>query len=100
MAVNLIRNYSREETHHLLNSSFAQFLADRGVVVQERELEHKMAFVAGYREKMVCDLGDFSEYWALIEKAARIRDEARRGQREARVGAVKEALGGLKPGDV
>ena len=52
MAVNLIRNYSREETHHLLNSSFAQFLADRGVVVQERELEHERAFVAGYRRAM------------------------------------------------
>ena len=62
MAVNLIRNYSEEETHHLLNSSFAQFLADRGVVVQERELEHKKAFVAGYREQMECDLGDFFEY--------------------------------------
>ncbi|HXJ62824.1 MAG TPA: DEAD/DEAH box helicase [Actinomycetota bacterium] len=100
MAVNLIRNYSEEETHHLLNSSFAQFLADRGVVVQERELEHKKAFVAGYREQMECDLGDFFEYWGLIEKAQRIRDDARRGQRESRVSAVKEALGGLKPGDV
>ena len=38
MAVNLVRNYSREEAHHLLNSSFAQFLADRGVVTLERQL--------------------------------------------------------------
>src|SRR2546429_5161521 len=29
MAVNLVRNYSREEARHLLNSSFGQFLADR-----------------------------------------------------------------------
>ena len=32
MAVNLVRNYDREQAHQLLNSSFAQFLADRGVV--------------------------------------------------------------------
>ncbi|HWC33137.1 MAG TPA: DEAD/DEAH box helicase, partial [Actinomycetota bacterium] len=32
MTVNLVRTYTPEETHHLLNSSFAQFQADRGVV--------------------------------------------------------------------
>ena len=36
MAVNLVRNYTPEQAHHLLNSSFAQFLADRGVVALER----------------------------------------------------------------
>ncbi len=43
MAVNLVRNYTRDEAHHLLNSSFAQFLADRGVVTLERELERDRA---------------------------------------------------------
>ncbi|MFL5799836.1 MAG: DEAD/DEAH box helicase [Actinomycetota bacterium] len=100
MAVNLVRKYTREESHHLLNSSFAQFLADRGVVVQERELERRRAFVDGYREQMQCHLGDFAEYWALRERAARIREDARRGQRESRVGAVREALVALRPGDV
>ena len=32
MAVNLVRNYTPEQAHTMLNSSFAQFLADRGVV--------------------------------------------------------------------
>ena len=45
MAVNLVRNYTREEAHHLLNSSFAQFLADRGVVALERQLERDKAFL-------------------------------------------------------
>ena len=36
MAVNLVRNYAPEEAHRLLNASFAQFLADRGVVALER----------------------------------------------------------------
>ena len=36
MAVNLVRNYTPEQAHHMLNSSFAQFLADRGVVALER----------------------------------------------------------------
>ena len=36
MAVNLVRNYTPEQAHHMLNSSFAQFLADRGVVALEQ----------------------------------------------------------------
>ncbi|HJV04989.1 MAG TPA: DEAD/DEAH box helicase, partial [Actinomycetota bacterium] len=49
MAVNLVRNYSPEEAHHLLNSSFGQFQADRGVVALERRLERDRAFLDGYR---------------------------------------------------
>jgi ATP-dependent RNA helicase HelY len=51
MAVNLVRNYTRDEAHHLLNSSFAQFLADRGVVTLERELERDRSQLAGFRSR-------------------------------------------------
>ena len=100
MAVNLVRGYTREETHHLLNSSFAQFLADRAVVAVERQLERDKAYLAGYHEQMACHLGDFAEYWALRIRAERIRDEARKGRDGARVEAVRDGLAGLKPGDV
>jgi ATP-dependent RNA helicase HelY len=100
MAVNLVRNYTREEAHHLLNSSFAQFLADRGVVALERQLERDKAYLAGYREQMRCHLGDFQEYWRLREKAAQIRAEARTGRDRARAEAVRDALAALRPGDV
>ncbi len=100
MAVNLVRNYTREQAHHLLNSSFAQFLADRGVVALERELERDRAYLAGYRDQMRCDLGDFEEYWTLRERARRIREEARRGRDQARTEAIREALQQLRPGDV
>ena len=100
MAVNLVRNYSREEAHHLLNSSFAQFLADRGVVSLERQLERDKAYLAGYREQMACHLGDFVEYWRLRERADEIRDESRTGHERAKADAVRNALASLKPGDV
>ncbi|HEX9123475.1 MAG TPA: DEAD/DEAH box helicase [Actinomycetota bacterium] len=100
MAVNLIRNYTREQAHHLLNSSFAQFLADRGVVALERQLERDKAYLDGYRAQMSCHLGDFIEYWRLREKAERIREEARKGRDRVRADAVREALGSLRPGDV
>ncbi len=100
MAVNLVRNYSREEAHHLLNSSFAQFLADRGVVALERQLERDKAAIAGYREHMRCHLGDFAEYWALRQRAERIRDQSRVGRERERGDGVRRALASLRPGDV
>ncbi|MCA1727632.1 MAG: RNA helicase, partial [Actinobacteria bacterium] len=100
MAVNLVRNYTREEAHHLLNSSFAQFLADRSVVALERELERRRAFIAGYRERAACHLGDFSEYWALRERADRIRTQARTRQSRRSSDATREAVTRLRPGDV
>jgi ATP-dependent RNA helicase HelY len=100
MAVNLVRNYTREQAHRLLNSSFAQFLADRGVVAMEREIERDTADLAGYREQMHCHLGDFAEYWRLREKAEQIREEARKGREHVRTDAVRHSLAALRPGDV
>ncbi len=100
MAVNLVRNYTREQAHHLLNSSFAQFLADRGVVSLERQLERDRAYLSGYRDQMRCHLGDFTQYWRLREKADQVREEARKGRERARGDAVRDALVALRPGDV
>ena len=100
MAVNLVRNYSREEAHHLLNSSFAQFLTDRGVVALERQLERDRAALTGYRQQMRCHLGDFAEYWALRQRAERIREQARVGRERERSDEVRRALASLRPGDV
>jgi len=100
MAVNLVRNYSREQAHHLLNSSFGQFQADRGVVALERQLERDKAYLAGYHEQMGCHLGDFLEYWRLRERAERIREEARKGRERFRAEAVRDALAALRPGEV
>ena len=100
MAVNLVRNYTREEAHRMLNSSFAQFLADRGVVTLERQRERDEAALADYRAQMRCDLGDFAGYWALRERADAIREEARKGRERVRSDAVREALAALRPGDV
>jgi ATP-dependent RNA helicase HelY len=100
MAVNLVRNYSPDEAHHLLNSSFGQFQADRGVVALERQLERDRAFLEGYRDHLVCDRGDVSEWWALREEAERIRREAARRSDRVRREDVRTALASLRPGDV
>src|SRR6266516_4485998 len=100
MAVNLVRNYSPEEARHLLNSSFAQFLADRGVVALERQLERDKAFLEDYRRSMACDRGDFAEYWDLRERARHIRDRSQRGRERGRLDSIRSAMSKLRPGDV
>ena len=100
MAVNLVRNYSPEEAHHLLNSSFAQFLADRGVVSLERQLERDRAYLDGYHRSMACDRGDFVAYWRLRQRAKRIREDARRARARGTEQDTREALARLRPGDV
>jgi ATP-dependent RNA helicase HelY len=100
MAVNLVRNYSLEEAHHLLNSSFGQFLADRSVVALERRLERDRAYLEGYRGSMACDRGDFGEYWAMRERAERIREDSRRAGGRQSEEAGRAALARLRSGDV
>jgi len=100
MAVNLVRNYTREEARHLLNSSFAQFLADRGVVSLERQLERDRAYLDGYRDQAACDRGDFWAYWSLRESAAKLREDARRRSRREREAETRRAMAALRPGDV
>jgi ATP-dependent RNA helicase HelY len=100
MAVNLARNYSEEQAHHLLNSSFGQFLADRTVVSLERERARDAEAIEGYRANMRCHLGDFDEYWSLVTKARRMRERDRKGHEQERADAVRVAVGKLRPGEV
>jgi len=55
MTVNLVRRYSSETAHHLLNLSFAQFHTDRDVVALERQLERTRADLARERERAASD---------------------------------------------
>ncbi len=50
MTVNLVRRYSSERAHHLLNLSFAQFHTDRDVVALERQLERTQTELQRERE--------------------------------------------------
>ncbi|MET1052051.1 MAG: DEAD/DEAH box helicase [Mycetocola sp.] len=62
MAVNLIDQFGRERTREILESSFAQFQADRAVVGMARKVREQEASLEKYREAMTCHLGDFAEY--------------------------------------
>ena len=100
MAVNLVAQFGRERARELLETSFAQFQADRAVVGFVRTIRRNQEALAGYAEAMQCDRGDFAAY-------AAIRDEIRRVEKDAvkrRAASVRAeaavSLEKLRVGDV
>ena len=65
MAVNLLEAFGRKRSREVLETSFAQFQADRGVVGLARGIRDKQMSLEGYAEAMQCHLGDFGEYAAM-----------------------------------
>jgi ATP-dependent RNA helicase HelY len=100
MAVNLVATVGRERARKLLELSFAQFQADRGVVGLARQVKRNEEALAGYEEAMVCHLGNFGEY-AGLRRAIRDREAtlARSGAQQRRA-AASDSLEKLRPGDV
>ena len=98
MAVNLIDQFGRARAREILESSFAQFQADRAVVGLARQVREQEESLAGYEKAMTCDRGDFTEYSAIrrelsdLEKLNRKDATAPRATREKR----QRELGGLR----
>jgi ATP-dependent RNA helicase HelY len=100
MAVNLVGQMGRPAARQLLESSFAQFQADRGVAGLARQVRRNENTLAEYEQQMACDYGDFGEYAELrrrlTEREALLQREGARARRTA----VAHSLEALKPGDV
>jgi ATP-dependent RNA helicase HelY len=100
MAVNLVDTLGRHDARELLEQSFAQFQADRAVVGLARQLKRNEEALGGYREAMLCHLGDFEEY-AGLRRALKDREAslAREGAAQRRAAAA-QSLDRLHVGDV
>ncbi|MFJ6014221.1 DEAD/DEAH box helicase [Streptomyces sp. NPDC092952] len=100
MAVNLVHQFGRHRSRELLETSFAQFQADRSVVGISRQVQKNEEGLEGYREGMTCHLGDFEEYARLRrELKDRETELAKQGASQRRAAAAA-SLEKLKPGDV
>ncbi|MDG9706013.1 DEAD/DEAH box helicase [Streptomyces sp. DH37] len=100
MAVNLVSQFGRHRSRELLETSFAQFQADRAVVGISRKVQRNEEGLEGYREAMTCHLGDFEEY-ARLRRDLKDRETelARQGAHQRRAEAA-DSLEKLRPGDV
>ena len=66
MAANLVRSYTSEQAHHLLNLSFAQYQADRDVVKIEARLERRQQHLRELTADATSPFGDIDEYRRLL----------------------------------
>src|SRR3954447_11191052 len=100
MAVNLVGSVGREPARALLESSFAQFQADKSVVGLARQVAKNLDALEGYRASMTCHLGDVQEYADLRARLKqRETDLAKQGASQRRAAAA-QALEQLRVGDV
>ncbi|REF31161.1 DEAD/DEAH box helicase [Calidifontibacter indicus] len=100
MAVNLVDRLGRGPARETLESSFAQFQADRSVVGHARSIKRNEEGLEGYAEAMRCHLGDFEEYAALRRELSDAEKQLSRRTSSANTAAAAVALSKLAVGDV
>ena len=100
MAVNLVGQVGRQRAREILETSFAQFQADRAVVGMALTVKRNEEALAGYAESMTCHLGDFAAYAALRNEIRDIEKEAAKARSASRRAEAAVSLERLRPGDV
>lgn len=100
MSLNLSSQFGRGQARRILESSFAQFQADRSVVGLARQVRGREESLAGYAQAMTCHLGDFAEYARLRQELKDAERETTRTATRARRSAAEQSLEQLTPGDV
>jgi ATP-dependent RNA helicase HelY len=104
MAINLISRFGRERARGSLESSFAQFQADRAVVGLVRQIKKNEAAQKELMESAACHLGNFSEYAVIrgnineVERLLSKRDnrksfdQRQRNRMESELDALRRSM--------
>jgi ATP-dependent RNA helicase HelY len=100
MAVNLVDQMGRPAARELLESSFAQFQADRAVAGLVKQIRRNDETLRDHAAQMQCHLGDFTEYAALRHRLSEREAQLARDRAKTRRGAVAASLEKLRRGDV
>lgn len=100
MAVNLVAQVGREVAREILETSFAQFQADRAVVGIATAVRRNEEGLEGYAEAMHCHLGDFREYADLRRRLADAEKEGARARSASRRAEAAVSMENLRIGDV
>ncbi|MCU1541716.1 MAG: helicase [Arthrobacter sp.] len=100
MSINLLAQFGRVRAREILESSFAQFQADRSVVGLARQVRSREESLAGFSKAMTCHLGDFTEYSRLLRALSEAEKNASRSGSRAKKSLTEDSLSRLLPGDV
>jgi ATP-dependent RNA helicase HelY len=100
MAVNLTGRAGRQRAATLLESSFAQFQADRGVVGLARRLRRLKEATEDLARQVNCDRGDFMEYGEIRRRLTDAERGVSRGRASAQRSQARRVLSTLRRGDI
>jgi ATP-dependent RNA helicase HelY len=100
MAVNLTGWAGRAKASALLESSFAQFQADRGVLGLTRQVRKNQQLMAELAASMTCEKGDFTEYAQLRRSLSDAERDDSRVRVTSRRAEAARSLSLLRPGDI
>jgi ATP-dependent RNA helicase HelY len=98
MTINLISRFGAERARTSLESSFAQYQADKAVVGLARQIKRNQGAISELMKDMNCHQGDFIEYAAIrseikiIEKALAKMTKTKRIIAEDELVAARKAL--------
>ena len=100
MSINLLAQFGRSRAREILESSFAQFQADRSVVGLAKQVRSREESLAGFSKAMSCHLGDFTDYSRLRRALSDAEKNASKTTSRARKSLTEDSLSRLLPGDV
>src|SRR5580693_3423020 len=100
MAVNLTGQVGRVRAARLLESSFAQFQADRGVVGLTRQVRRNRQTMEELAAAMTCDKGNFAEYAEMRRSLSEREGDLSRARASSRRVEAARSLSLLRPGDI
>src|SRR6266702_5177769 len=98
MAVNLVGQAGLERAAAILESSFAQFQADRAVADVARSARRGREELDSLA--VACDRGDFAEYFRLRRELSEREGEAARQRAAAQRAEAVASLSQLRRGDI
>lgn len=100
MAINMVERLGFQKARDSLESSFAQFQADRSVSGLLRQVNRHQEAITGYRDSMTCHLGDFAEYAKIRRDIKNREQELSRAGSRSRNAAIAASLEELHRGDI
>ena len=100
MVVNLLHHSSRAATRDVLETSFAQFQADGGVVELAQHARALARQLAKFEQDMACDRGDAREYFALRDDLVLAQKSESKLRAAEKRSANRVALATCQPGTI
>lgn len=91
MAVNLLERLGAAKAREVLQSSYAQFQADRNAVGLARSIAEERETLEGYKQAMSCHVGDFDEYMELRRMVSTAEKNAKKAPPREAEAILREA---------